>query len=75
MPDDYDDDEGRVGYGRPPKHTQFKKGQSGNPNGRRRKHLSERDIVEAELRKYVFVTEKWAPGQADQARVHDAKSD
>lgn len=23
-----------VGYGRPPKHSQFKKGQSGNPNGR-----------------------------------------
>ena len=23
-----------VGYGRPPKYTQFKKGQSGNPNGR-----------------------------------------
>src|SRR5437899_7130037 len=23
-----------VGYRRPPKHTQFKKGQSGNPNGR-----------------------------------------
>ncbi|WP_165354788.1 DUF5681 domain-containing protein [Tropicimonas sp. IMCC6043] len=23
-----------VGYGRPPKHTQFKKGQSGNPKGR-----------------------------------------
>lgn len=27
----HDDD--RVGYGRPPKHTQFKKGQSGNPSG------------------------------------------
>jgi Family of unknown function (DUF5681) len=24
----------RVGYGKPPKHTQFKKGQSGNPRGR-----------------------------------------
>lgn len=24
----------QVGYGRPPKHTQFKKGQSGNPKGR-----------------------------------------
>jgi Family of unknown function (DUF5681) len=24
-----------VGYGRPPRHTQFKKGQSGNPTGRR----------------------------------------
>jgi hypothetical protein len=28
---------GQVGYGRPPKHTRFKKGQSGNPKGRPRK--------------------------------------
>ncbi len=26
-----------VGYGKPPQHTQFKKGQSGNPRGRPRK--------------------------------------
>jgi hypothetical protein len=26
--------QGSVGYGRPPKHSQFKKGRSGNPNGR-----------------------------------------
>ena len=26
--------QGEVGYKRPPKHTQFAKGQSGNPNGR-----------------------------------------
>ena len=25
-----------VGYGKPPKHTQFKPGRSGNPNGRRK---------------------------------------
>jgi len=25
-----------VGYGKPPKHSQFKKGQSGNPAGRQR---------------------------------------
>lgn len=31
MPEDDDD----VGYGRPPKHGQFRKGQSGNPAGRR----------------------------------------
>jgi hypothetical protein len=28
------DDDGRVGYKRPPSHTQFKPGQSGNPRGR-----------------------------------------
>jgi hypothetical protein len=30
------DDEYKVGYGKPPKHSQFKKGQSGNPRGRRK---------------------------------------
>lgn len=29
-----DDDEYKVGYGKPPKHTRFKTGQSGNPKGR-----------------------------------------
>lgn len=28
------DDDGRAGYKRPPSHTQFKAGQSGNPKGR-----------------------------------------
>jgi len=30
-------DDKEVGYKNPPKHTQFKKGQSGNPNGRPKK--------------------------------------
>jgi hypothetical protein len=33
MAKDKDDE---AGYGHPPKHTQFKKGQSGNPKGRRK---------------------------------------
>jgi len=32
---DYD-----VGYGKPPKHTQFQKGQSGNPSGKSKKEAS-----------------------------------
>ena len=28
-----DDDNYEVGKGRPPRHSQFKKGQSGNPSG------------------------------------------
>ena len=31
--------EGNVGYKNPPKHTRFKKGQSGNPAGRKKKIL------------------------------------
>ena len=33
MSEDNDDSEG-VGYGKPPRHSQFKPGQSGNPRGR-----------------------------------------
>lgn len=29
-----------VGYGKPPKHTQFQKGQSGNPSGKSKKEIS-----------------------------------
>jgi hypothetical protein len=39
-----DDHEQIVGYGKPPKHTQFKKGQSGNPSGRRKR---DRTVVDA----------------------------
>ena len=31
---DADDDDGKVGYGKPPRHSQFKPGRSGNPRGR-----------------------------------------
>ncbi len=31
---DDEDDDNSVGYGNPPKNTQFKKGKSGNPKGR-----------------------------------------
>ena len=32
-----------VGYGKPPKATQFKKGQSGNPKGRAKRHQQLQD--------------------------------
>ncbi len=34
MSDIADNDEGQVGYGRPPVHSRFKPGHSGNPKGR-----------------------------------------
>ena len=42
MPEEYD-----VGYGKPPKETQFRKGQSGNPNGRPKKKKTDQSLKAA----------------------------
>lgn len=53
MPSDYE-----VGYGRPPKHTQFKKGQSGNRKGRPKGHRNFKTDLMATLEEPVRVTEE-----------------
>lgn len=45
------DDEYDVGYRKPPKHSQFKRGQSGNPKGRPRFRFED---DEAPLRRYLL---------------------
>ena len=47
-----------VGYCRPPKHTRFKKGKSGNPKGRRRGSFSLRTMLEKALTAKAGITEK-----------------
>lgn len=47
-----------VGYCKPPKHTRFKKGQSGNPKGRRKGSFNLRTIFEKALREKVRIKEK-----------------
>tara|TARA_R110002096_G_scaffold332756_2_gene526777 strand:+ start:628 stop:1011 length:384 start_codon:yes stop_codon:yes gene_type:complete len=52
MSDDYD-----VGFGKPPKKSQFKKGQSGNPNGRPKRCKNVLTDIHEELDEMVNVTE------------------
>lgn len=46
-----------VGRGKPPRHTQFKKGQSGNPAGRPKKSRTLQNEIEDELLSKVTVKE------------------
>ena len=59
MSTDHDDqaDNDAVGYGRPPKHSRFKPGRSGNPRGRPRKTRSIEAMIKRELDQTVKITE------------------
>src|SRR5262245_50508640 len=46
-----------VGYGKPPVHTKFKRGQSGNPKGRRKGQRNVRTIVEEALNQRIRIRE------------------
>ena len=45
-----------VGPGKPPRHTRFKPGQSGNPNGRPKGSKNFATILQQQLRKKVTIT-------------------
>ena len=53
------DNEGdyQVGYGKPPRHSQFKRGQSGNPRGRPAGSKNFATLVSEALNEPVIVTE------------------
>ena len=55
MPDDDDDYE--VGYARPPRHSRFVKGQSGNPRGRPRGAENIKTLLNEALNELVAVTD------------------
>lgn len=50
--DDYD-----VGYRKPPLHSRFPKGKSGNPWGKRARDPSIDELIRAELKKTIGITE------------------
>jgi hypothetical protein len=52
IPDDYE-----IGYGKPPAHTKFQKGTSGNPNGRPRGSANVNTLVRRAARERITVTE------------------
>ena len=47
----------QVGYGKPPAQTRFKKGQSGNPNGRPKGTLNLATVITKTLRERVVINE------------------
>src|SRR5258708_18495570 len=56
MPDNRDSDY-QVGCGKPPQHTRFKKGESGNPTGRPKNSKNLTTLLEKELKQRVVITE------------------
>lgn len=52
-----DEEDPNVGYGRPPKHSRFKPGRSGNPKGRPKGASSYLASVRRELERKITVTE------------------
>ena len=57
-----------VGYGKPPRHSQFVKGQSGNPRGRPAGAKNLKTLLNKALNELVIVT-----GMAGSARSASAK--
>src|SRR5438552_19129935 len=56
MPSDHERDY-EVGYGKPPRHSRFKTGQSGNPRGRAPGAKNLRTLLSEALKECVIVTE------------------
>ena len=57
MADDKDKKDYEIGYGRPPKHTRFKPGQSGNPCGRAKGTRNLRTDLIDELAERIAISE------------------
>src|SRR5437762_14384566 len=69
MPPDEEGDH-EVGYRKPPRHTRFTKGQSGNPRGRPPGAKNLKTLLSDALNEFVIVSENDGPGKNTQ---QDAK--
>jgi hypothetical protein len=58
-----------VGYGKPPKHTQFKPGESGNPAGRPKGTKNFATDLQEELTETIHVTEQGQSKQLSKQRA------
>ena len=58
-----------VGYGRPPKHTRFKPGQSGNPKGRPKGTINLKTDLMEELSERISVSEGGKPKKLSKQRA------
>jgi hypothetical protein len=58
-----------VGYRRPPRHSQFRKGASGNPNGRPRNTKNLKTDLTEELREKILVREGDRPVKISKQRA------
>lgn len=58
-----------VGYGKPPKHSRFKPGQSGNLKGRPKGAQSANTLLQAELKRSVAITENGRAGKLSKQAV------
>lgn len=67
--DDGAPDDKPVGYGRPPRHSRFKAGQSGNPSGRPKGARSLKSDLADELSQLVQVTENGARREISKQRL------
>lgn len=64
IPNDYN-----IGYGKPPQHTRFKAGQSGNPKGRPKGTKNLKTDLEEELREFIVVREGGNPRTVSKQRA------